>query len=255
LTSVGLLKILWHRTTNQAVSQRSLQDRVWAAGWPEDRGVLADALAIAAAFPVLVGPFQVFLSGDSSEALGRLVADLKSQGISESDLPDVALVPARDCKRDLPHIGGLPLALALLCEHGRRASVPAFPSGDARRGKVWMATTCALAEVAVATATVITDSLDCFEDLASGRVTVVSGCPLTRRLARRKALTAVPRPPSSRHLPAATYVVLDARRPDDLALAAGTNAQPILVNTEGISNLALRALGVSQSTTTLTSIR
>ena len=229
------------------MSQFHLLHAFWGAGWPEDRGALVSALTIAAAFPALVGPLQIILSGDPNEALGGLVGGLKAQGISESDLPDVALLPARDAEPDHPHIGGLPLALAAYCEDGRLASVPAFSPGDAGHRKVWTAAARALTEIDGATATLITDSLDGFEDLGSGRVTVVSGCALTRRRARREALTAVPRPPCARHLPAATFLVLDARRPDDLALAAGARAQTILVNTDGISNLALEALGVSVS--------
>ena len=119
-------------------------------------------------------------------------------------------------------VAGLPGALAARCEYSRRASVPAFPPSDVGYRQVWTAASRALAENDTATATVITDSLEGSEVVASPcRVTVVSGCPLTRRNARRHSFAAVPRPPSAKHLPSASFLVLDARRPDDLVLAGG----------------------------------
>lgn len=74
---------------------------------------------------------------------------------------------------------------------------------------------------------------------------VISGNPGIRRQARRMKFLAAPRPPAPRHLPAASCLILDARRPEDVALANGTTADVVMANSSGVNNLALLALGAT----------
>lgn len=221
----------------------------WVANWPDDRDGVARALAVAAAFPELTGSFRISLAGELTGVSADLAGSLAANGISESDLPDVTIVAATPGDSGLPHVDGLPGALAAGCEYSRRASVPAFPPGDVGYRDVWTAAGRALAENEEATATLITDSLEGSEVVASPcRVTVVSGCPLTRRNARRHSFAAVPRPPSAKHLPSASFLVFDARRPDDLALAGASDGETIVVNGDRIPDLAFVSLGLIRET-------
>jgi hypothetical protein len=223
----------------------ALSDTLWAAAWPEDHRALAHALALAAAFPALVGPLIIRITGAVQEALVSLLADLAAEDISASDLPKVQLLPVADVD-DSPSVRLLPAALSASCEYERRPWLPIFAQDDNRHRNVWAAAMRVLATDSQGTATVVAETLEGSESIRDlERVTVVSASPALRRDARRRALGAVPRPPSTRHLPSADFLVADARRPEDLALIGGSDAQTLIVNTDHISPMALEALGVS----------
>jgi hypothetical protein len=219
-------------------------DDPWAAAWPGDRPAAARALAVTAAYPTLVGRLLLHIDGDVEEALAGLLGDLSAHGLSELNLPGLQLVSVADIAGATP-VSLLPAALAASCEYERRHWLPVFPEDDTVHRNVWTAAASILAEDEVATVTILAETLDgCEQIIDPDRVRVVSGGPALRRNACHQALTAVPRPPSSRHLPAADVVIADARRPDDLALAEGADARILVVNTDGISRMALGAFGV-----------
>lgn len=219
---------------------RGLPDR-WEASWPKDRHALATAIAVTAGFPRLVGPMHVRLTGNAHEALSGLVADLGSAGLPEERLPDVSLDPAT-AAGDGPHISMLAPNLAAVCEYERRPWLPVFGEDDERRDAVWKLAARALRRGEADSVTVLADTLDGACDIpAPVRATIVTGCPAVRREARRRSMAAVPRPPSSRHLPSATLLVLDARRPDDLVLAAGAGFPVAAVNHDHLTTLASHA--------------
>jgi hypothetical protein len=219
-------------------------DDPWAVAWPGDRPAAARALAVAAAFPKLVGRLLLHIDGDVEEAFAGVLVDLAAHGLSELDLPNVQLMSVNDIA-GAPPVSLVPATLAASCEYERRHWMPVFPEDDTRHRDVWTAAASVLAQDEVATVTILAETLDgCEQIIDPDRVRVVSGGPALRRSACHQGLTAVPRPPSSRHLPAADVVIADARRPDDLALVEGADARILVVNTEGISRMALGAFGV-----------
>jgi hypothetical protein len=216
----------------------------WGAIWPRDRPAAARALAVTAAYPKLVGRLLLQIDGDVEEALAGLLGDLSAHGLSELNLPGVQLISDADITGATP-VSLLPATLSASCEYERRHWLPVFPEDDTLHRNVWTAAASILAQDEVAMVTILAETLDGSDLIIEpDRVCVVSGGPALRRSACRLGLTAVPRPPSSRHLPAADVVVADARRPDDLALVEGADARILVVNTAGISRMALGAFGV-----------
>lgn len=216
----------------------------WAAGWPQDRVALVQALAVAAAFPALVGAVRIEVAGDVAAALAGLVEDLAAIGLSPDDLPTVELMAS-----DGPlaaHVGGLPAALAASCEYERRAWMEVFPNDDVQHTDVW-----AVAAEAAASRRTVTVLVETLGGLSSVRnadgISMVCGQPALRRLARRSGVGAVvPRPPSARYLPAADLIVCDGRRPDDLALVGAVRpdrSEIVAVNARRLTAPAFAALG------------
>lgn len=220
----------------------------WGAAWPEDRPALLAALAVSAAFAQLVGNVLIHISGDVRAALTGLTADLAAHGISDDDLPRVQLLGAGDTGHLRP-ASLLPATLAASCEYERRPWVPVFPETDRHHRLVWPTAAAILTSERAATVTVLAETLAGVEELddtvaAPHRVRIVSTSPIVRRQAQRRGHVAVPRPPRARHLPAASYLIADGRRPDDLALIATAAAELVLVNAERTGAPALRAFGI-----------
>jgi hypothetical protein len=225
-----------------------LRSEPWSAAWPADRGGLAGALAVAAAFPSLVGSLAIELSGDVEAAFAGVIADLGVDGLTVDDLPRVELLGVETLGR-APGIGGLAAELSKSAEYERRPWLPVFAAGDTRHGRVWAAADSALAIDERARVAVLAEELD-HRAVAVDchRVAVISGNPALRRVARRRGMAAYPRPPAARHLPGADIVIADARRPEDLGLVRGFAGSIDLVNDEHLAPLARRAFGLdSQS--------
>ncbi len=224
-----------------------LSPEPWAAAWPQDRVVVVQALAVAAAFPELVGAVRIEIAGDVEAALAGLLEDLASLGVSPDDLPTVELMAG-----EAPlaaHVGALPATLAASCEYERRSWTEVFPRDDVQHAAVW-----AVAADAVAsgrTVTVLAETLDGLSAIPSaGRISMVCGQPAVRRRARRSGVGAVvPRPPAARYLPAADLIVCDGRRPDDLALLGGScsdRSEMVAVNARSLTAPAFAALGAER---------
>lgn len=163
-------------------------------------------------------------------------------GISDADLPDVALLPAPTFQVGAP-IGEFVPALVAACEHERRPWRPPFPEGDLLSGEVWRIAAKLLADPRRAAVTVFSETLTGAELLDGRRpATLVSDSPVLRRAARASGMIAIPRPPTPAHLPDPGAVVLDARRPDDLALVAASGAEVALANVNQVNRIALRAI-------------
>ena len=219
----------------------------WAAAWPQDRVVLLRALAVAAAFPELVGAVRIEIAGDVEAALAALLEDLAALRLSPDDLPTVELMAGAGPLA--AHVGALPATLAASCEYERRSWTEVFPRGDVQHAAVW-----AVAADAVAsgrTVTVLAETLDGLSTVPSAtRISMVCGQPAVRRLARRSGVGAVvPRPPEARYLPAAELIVCDGRRPDDLALLGGAcsdRSEIVAVNARRLTAPAFAALGAER---------
>lgn len=211
---------------------------VWSAELPRDRDALASALAVAAAFPRHLGSVGVAITGDVEGGLRDLREDLTAGGVSEDDLPDVALYAATGPGGE-PGIAGFAEAVAFVDEYHRR---PYTIEGEP--AVVWEA---ALEEVDARTpqaVVVITDGLDGAAAVAGvAPLTVVSGVPSVRRLASRlENVDTVPRPPGAFGLPEGSVVVTGVRA-DDLRLAAAGGRERVVVAGE-VSPLVLRAFGL-----------
>ena len=219
----------------------------WTAAWPQDRVALVQALAVAAAFPELVGAARIMIAGDVEAALATLLEDLAALGLSPDDLPTVELMAGDGA--GAAHVGALPATLAASCEYERRSWTEVFPHDDVQHAAVW-----ALAADAVAsgrTVTVLAESLDGLGEVPSpDRISMVCGQPAVRRRARRSGVGAVvPRPPAARYLPTADVIVCDGRRPDDLALLGGSRSdrsEMVAVNVRSLTAPALAALGAGR---------
>jgi hypothetical protein len=220
-----------------------LCDQPWGAVWPQDRAALVGVLSVAAAFGSLVGDIVIAVAGDLEAALADLLADLAAEGVSPDDLPRVQLAPAPDGVTLTP-VALLPGALAAACEYERRPWQPVFRRNDDAHREVWAAAAEVLADDPAATVTVLAETLEGSESLLTERVRIVATSPALRRQASRAGCAAVPRPPAARHLPAADFVIADARRPDDLALVAGARAEIRLVNRDRVPGRVLAAFGL-----------
>ena len=87
--------------------------------------MVVQALAVAAAFPELVGAVRIEIAGDVEATLAGLLEDLASLGVSPDDLPTVELMAG-----EAPlaaHVGALPATLAASCEYERRSWTKVFP--------------------------------------------------------------------------------------------------------------------------------
>jgi hypothetical protein len=219
----------------------------WAAAWPQDRDALVKALAVAAAFPELVGAVRIDIAGDVEAALAALLEDLAALGLSPDDLPTVELMAGEGPLA--AHIGALPATLAASCEYERRSWTEVFPRDDVEHAAVW-----AIAADTIAsgrTVTVLAETLDGLSAVPSAdRISMVCGQPAVRREARRSGVGAVvARPPVARYLPAADLLVCDGRRPDDLALLGGScsdRSELAAVNARSLTAPAFAALGAER---------
>ncbi len=220
-----------------------LRSDPWSAIWPADRGALGRALAVAAAFPALVGPLTIAVTGDVTSALAGLVEDLGGQGLEVDDLPRVELVGV-EAPAEALHIGRLVADLSASCEYERRPWLPVFEAGDTLHGRVWAAAERALRNGA-GRVTILAEEIDRPAMPAERhRITVVSGNPGLRRTIRRQGMAARPRPPAAPYLPCAEVVVADARRPEDLTLVHGYAGSVHLVNDEHLTPAARLAFGL-----------
>ncbi len=219
----------------------------WAAAWPQERAALVQALAVAAAFPELVGAVRIEIAGDVDAALATLLEDLAAIGLSPDDLPTVELMAGQGSPAT--HVGALPATLAASCEFERRSWTTVFPRDDVQHAAVWEVAADAVASGR--TVTVLAETLDGLSAVPSaGRISMVCGQPAVRRLARRSGVGAVvPRPPAARYLPVADLIVCDGRRPEDLALLGGScsdRSEMVAVNARSLTAPAFAALGAER---------
>lgn len=211
---------------------------VWNCAWPHECVELINALAVAAAFPELVGPLEINLTGDANEAFEVVRAGLTEAGIEP---PEIRLRPVPVLPEEL-WIGRLPTDLVTACEHERRRWIPVFFDPAGANVDLWQAAAAVLAEDERATVTVVVDGLDGCDAVDFERTTVVSGNGALRQEAHRRGIAAVPRPPSARHLPSSSALILDARRPDDLKWVGEASAHVVLTHTERLNDAALAAI-------------
>ena len=204
----------------------------WVAHWPSDAEPLAKALAVATAFPDVVGELEIGVAGSLVEAGEQTLRRLARGGIADTDLPSVLIRPASPDDQlpiaELPGrlaqaigSGGLPEELWIGDDHGDPVSLAAFGLPDDGHPRH-------LALVA--------DQLDGVRDLAaSGPLTFVSASPLARAgagaLRNGNPLEVHDRADGAAPLAAAEVVIVDGRRPEDLALVGevGRHGSPAVV--------------------------
>ncbi len=216
----------------------------WMLRWPDGHDALVSALAVAAAYAYLLEALHVFVRGDLAEAGSAAFESLAAEGRTEADLPAVSLVPASSLDA-WPSIEEFPAMLIAACEYQRRAGCPTFPDSDPLRDEVWAVAARALEGPGQGGVTVFAESLAGAEEiLRPDMVTLVSHSHMVRRHARRLGMRTSPRPPTPAHVPCGKAVVLDARRPDDVGLAAASGALMAFANGDRVGRRALVALGV-----------
>jgi hypothetical protein len=223
-----------------------VQRSSWTVAWPAERDALVRAIATATAWPDLVGPFEVHVRGNVQDAEAGVAADLLAAGVDpEWFTPDVTYLPAALGAPRAVSIAHLPETVADGCEYERRPYVDTFALDDPDRANVWTLARQAVAQGRATAVTVVTESLEGHGDLQErAAVTVVAGSIAVRRRGRRRGIRTVPRPPAPEHLPADGVVVVDARRPDDVALVVRAGASYLLANADHVNAPALVALGV-----------
>jgi hypothetical protein len=226
-----------------------VQSSCWTVAWPGERDALARAAAIVAAWPELAGRVIGHVRGDAEAARRAVRQDLLAVGVDELDLPDIELLPAALGAPRAVSIAHLPAALVEGCEYDRRPYVSPLPEDDPLREIIWELAARVLADVAPAV-TVVTHALDGADRLSADDlrgVTLVSGSIAARRRGKRRGMLTVPRPPAPGYLTHEGLVLVDARRPDDVALAVGSGAAYVLANAQHVNAMALVALGVPEA--------
>lgn len=224
------------------MARLSLPHAQWWVEWPNRHDDLVAALAVAAAYPNLVGELKVLVYGDVDAAAAAVLRDLGDEGISDTDLPDVSLLPAPTFQVGAPVAEFTP-ALVAACEHERRPWRPPFPDDDPLGGEVWRVAAKVCTDARREAVTVFSETLTGAEAINGiHAVTLVSDPPMVRRAARARSMNTIPRPPAPAHVPKAGAVVLDARRPDDLALVAASAAEMALANANHVNRIALAAI-------------
>jgi glycosyltransferase involved in cell wall biosynthesis len=204
----------------------------WVARWPSDAEPLAQALAVATAFPDALGELEIGVAGSLVEAGEQTLQRLARAGIGDTDLPSVLIRPA-SAEDKLP-IAELPARLAQAA--GSDALPGEFWIGDDHGDPVSLAAFGLPDDGHPRHLALVADQLDGVRDLAArGPLTFVSASPLARAgaeaLRNGHSLEVHDRADGAAPLAAAEVVIVDGRRPEDLALAGevGRHGSPAVV--------------------------